>query len=87
MNSDKYMESVQMDLPFDEYYESVKSIDDIDPSFDYIESNQINKGYINGTCLYNNTLFKAKLILPDELNDTDYPGQDIAITLTLKLNN
>ena len=76
-----------MDLDFDEYFESVKDIHNIDPVFEYIESDENNKGYINGTCLYDNTFFKARLILPDELRDTDYPGQDIAISLTLKLNN
>ena len=88
MNSDKYMQSVIMDLDFDEYFESVKDIHNIDPVFEYIESDENNKGYINGTCLYDNTFFKARLILPDELSgDTDYPVQDIAISLTLKLNN
>ena len=87
MNSDKYMQSVIMDLDFDEYFESVKDIHNIDPVFEYIESDENNKGYINGTCLYDNTLFTARLIFPDKLRDTDYPGQDIAISLTLKLNN
>ena len=88
MNSDKYMQSVIMDLDFDEYMKSLTDIHNIDPQFEYIESDENNKGYINGTCLYDNTFFKARLMLPDELcGDTDYIGQEISISLTIKLNN
>ena len=43
--------------------------------------------YIKCSCLYDKTIFEANLNLPDELKYLDYPGQDIAISLTLKLNN
>ena len=74
-------------MDFETYFEIVKGIHNITPTFKYINSSE-DKSYVEGSCLYDNTRFKAKLILPDELHgDTDYQGQDIAISLTIKLNN
>ena len=69
---------------FEDYFEFIKSIHNINPTFIYIDE---NNSYVKGSCLYDKTIFEAKLNLPGELKDTDYPGQDIAVSLTLKLNN
>ena len=69
---------------FEDYFEFIKGIHNINPTFIYIDE---NNSYVKGSCLYDKTIFEAKLNLPEELKDTDYPGQDIAVSLTLKLNN
>ena len=72
---------------FEDYYQFIKDIHKINPTFNYIDENTGNISYVKGSCIYDKTIFEAKLNLPEELKDTDYPGQDIAVSLTLKLNN
>ena len=72
---------------FEDFFEFIKGIHNINPTFIYINENTGNNSYVKGSCLYDKTIFEAKLNLPDELIDLDYPGQDIAISLTLKFNN
>jgi hypothetical protein len=67
-------------MSFQKHFDLIKSIYNIEPSFEYCN------GFVVGTCTYDNTKFSSRFNFADEFVDLDYPGQDIAIILTNKLN-
>ena len=54
---------------FEDYFEFIKSIHNINPTFNYTDKNAGNNLDVKGSCLYNKPIFEAKLNLPDELKD------------------
>ena len=67
-------------MSFQKYFNSIKSIYNIEPKFEYLD------GYVVGTCTYDNTNFHALFKFDEHMVDLDYPGQDIAVIITNKLN-